>query len=431
MNKKKNPTEFAEALDRRLSGLQGDPWLAQRIIANEEEKPVVKKISGTVVLAIVLVLALTSAAFAATGGFGILNFHPEQAENKTYVEHIVAIDQTWEGEYFTASVNEAVFDGTKLSVTLSIFPKKENDPVFVIPRIKAMANGQQISVFERSISGGYESDGFWIPNMEANHVSGFDQIGIDVLISEDGLNNQIIQDAVTWELTFDVLHPEWPIIYTEQDEPGIDEEPWTDEEYAAYDQQFVTAYQQKKILLNRSAMLSPFAAANPAYDISMEDEMAYVDWSEALLTQEAFKLTDKITFQFSTLPLPVKTAKAAVQFNLADGLHVELTELIVSVDHINFSFRITGDDPNKPLTMADWRHRAFAVLADNATTQYLAASCGQREDGSLLYTGHCMISGETSRLTIIPVEESQENSVMRAGIVPDDLTESPIDIELK
>lgn len=41
MNKKKNSTEFAEALDRRLSGLQGDPWLAQRIIANEEEKPVV------------------------------------------------------------------------------------------------------------------------------------------------------------------------------------------------------------------------------------------------------------------------------------------------------------------------------------------------------------------------------------------------------
>lgn len=242
---------------------------------------------------------------------------------------------------------------------------------------------------------------------------------------------EIAMHAVTWELTFDVLHPEWPIMYTEQDEPGIDEEPWKDEEYAAYDKQFVTAYQQKKILLNRSAMLSPFAAANPAYDISMEDEMAYVDWSEALLTQEAFKLTDKITFQFSTLPLPVKTAKAAVQFDLADGLHVELTELIVSVDHINFSFRITGDDPNKPLTMADWRHRAFAILADNATTQYLAASCGQREDGSLLYTGHCMISGETSRLTIIPVEESQENSVMRAGIVPDDLTESPIDIELK
>ena len=43
MNKKKNRAEFAASLDRRLSGLQGDPWLAQRIIANEEEKPVKKR----------------------------------------------------------------------------------------------------------------------------------------------------------------------------------------------------------------------------------------------------------------------------------------------------------------------------------------------------------------------------------------------------
>ena len=43
MNKKKNRAEFAASLDRRLSGLQGDPWLAQRIIASEEEKPVKKR----------------------------------------------------------------------------------------------------------------------------------------------------------------------------------------------------------------------------------------------------------------------------------------------------------------------------------------------------------------------------------------------------
>ena len=37
MNKKKNRAEFAASLDRRLSGLQGDPWLAQRIIASEKK----------------------------------------------------------------------------------------------------------------------------------------------------------------------------------------------------------------------------------------------------------------------------------------------------------------------------------------------------------------------------------------------------------
>ena len=72
-------------------------------------------------VAIVLVLALTSIAFADANGYGILNFYPEQSENKTYVEHIVAVNQTWEGKLFTAFVNEPVFDRTKLSVTLSIF----------------------------------------------------------------------------------------------------------------------------------------------------------------------------------------------------------------------------------------------------------------------------------------------------------------------
>ena len=35
--------EVQKALNRSLSGLQADPWLAQRIIANEEEKPVKKR----------------------------------------------------------------------------------------------------------------------------------------------------------------------------------------------------------------------------------------------------------------------------------------------------------------------------------------------------------------------------------------------------
>lgn len=432
MNKRKNRAEFAAALDRRLSGLQAETRLAQCIIANEADRSACKKRSGAVVLALVLALAVTGVAFAATGGFGILDFHPEQAENKTYAGHIASISQTWAGEYLSASVNEAVFDGVKLSVTMSISPKMEDEPVFVIPRIRAMTNGQQLSVWVQSITGGYGADGFWIPGMIPNHTSSFDQIGIDVLLSEDGRNHRIIQDAVTWELTFDVLHPEWPIVFTEQAEPGIDEEPWTDEEYDAYHQQFADAYRQKRILLNRSAMLSPFACANPSYDLSMEDEMAYADWVEALLTQEAFTLTDRITFQFSTDPLPVKTAKEAVQFDLADGLHAELTALIVSVDHISFSFRISNDDSDKPLTMDDWRNRTFAVLADNATTQYLASSCGQTEDGNLLYTGHCMISGETDRLTVIPVEEGQEDRLMRERVIPDDLPDCAISrIELE
>ena len=69
MNKKKNRAEFAASLDRRLSGLQGDPWLAQRIIASEKGDFKVKKISRTmIIVAALIVLTMATALAAGLGG---------------------------------------------------------------------------------------------------------------------------------------------------------------------------------------------------------------------------------------------------------------------------------------------------------------------------------------------------------------------------
>ena len=69
MNKKKNHAEFAASLDRRLSGLQGDPWLAQRIIASEKGDFKVKKISrATIIFAALIVLTMATALAAGLGG---------------------------------------------------------------------------------------------------------------------------------------------------------------------------------------------------------------------------------------------------------------------------------------------------------------------------------------------------------------------------
>lgn len=60
-----------QAMERRLSGIQADPRLAQRVIAaSEGERPVKKKISVSLALALVLIL-LASAALAA--GLGLFD----------------------------------------------------------------------------------------------------------------------------------------------------------------------------------------------------------------------------------------------------------------------------------------------------------------------------------------------------------------------
>ena len=61
--------EAQEALNRSLSGLQEDPWLAQRIIASEKGEFKVKKISrATIIIAAVIVLAMATALAAGLGG---------------------------------------------------------------------------------------------------------------------------------------------------------------------------------------------------------------------------------------------------------------------------------------------------------------------------------------------------------------------------
>ena len=71
------------ALDRRLSGVTERPDSRQRMLRLicKEESIVKKKVSTGLVLVIALVLATMSAALA-TGGFGLLDYKREQAENE-------------------------------------------------------------------------------------------------------------------------------------------------------------------------------------------------------------------------------------------------------------------------------------------------------------------------------------------------------------
>ena len=65
MSEKMNRTEFSESLDRRLSGLQGDPWLRTKVLAKAEGEKPVKKISATTVFVIVLLVLTMAGALAA------------------------------------------------------------------------------------------------------------------------------------------------------------------------------------------------------------------------------------------------------------------------------------------------------------------------------------------------------------------------------
>ena len=184
----------------------------------------------------------------------------------------------------------------------------------------------------------------------------------------------------------------------------IGEPEWTDSDYEKYEHQFVKAYEEKRVLLNQAAMLSPFADAVP-HDPSMEDEMAFPDYLETLLTQDTFTIEEKFVFSFTADPLPVKHEKQSVNFETPNGLLAQVESLSVSVDQIGIKLRITRPDSDQPLQLEDWQGWLIAVLAQGAETSFPESNYGPEEDGSLHYNMHWTITGETNQLILIPVED--------------------------
>ena len=74
MSDKISANEFRESLNRHLSLMKADPWLAQRIIASERgETKVKKKLSVSVIVALLL-LVLATVALAVTGLYRVINW---------------------------------------------------------------------------------------------------------------------------------------------------------------------------------------------------------------------------------------------------------------------------------------------------------------------------------------------------------------------
>ena len=123
-------------------------------------------------LSLSLVFALTALLLAATAyaavRFGVLAFHEEQAENETYLQHIQEIDEHVAGEYASVTVNDAVFDGSSLSLALDIRCADGTTPVFLYPRLRAQSEGQAL---------GTQVHGFQIA--AENHSMAASSIGMD------------------------------------------------------------------------------------------------------------------------------------------------------------------------------------------------------------------------------------------------------------
>lgn len=112
MNKKISSDEFHNSIDRQLSGLKPDPWLAQHIMASAKEEEPVKKFAVSAALIVVLiVIATLTTALAASALLGWTDFYSFEIP-KTAQEILNATEpKDYQVGPITFTVNELLTDG--------------------------------------------------------------------------------------------------------------------------------------------------------------------------------------------------------------------------------------------------------------------------------------------------------------------------------
>lgn len=112
MNKKISSDEFHNSIDRQLSGLKPDPWLAQHIMASAKEEESVKKFTvSTALIVVLIVIATLTTALAASALLGWTDFYSFEIP-KTAQEILNATEpKDYQVGPITFTVNELLTDG--------------------------------------------------------------------------------------------------------------------------------------------------------------------------------------------------------------------------------------------------------------------------------------------------------------------------------
>ena len=131
MNDQRDKRFVQRSIDEGLSSVQGDPWLAQRIMASEKgENKVKKKTTLSVVMVVVAILAIATVAIAEIVGINVFELFGTTDKRYAKLAPYTILKETSEVSISrvelgdtTASINSAYYDGESLIVAYAI----END----------------------------------------------------------------------------------------------------------------------------------------------------------------------------------------------------------------------------------------------------------------------------------------------------------------
>lgn len=357
----------------------------------KEEEPVKKKMTLSLALALALALAAVG-ALAAGLYYSIKDSTPEALKDK-----VVTIDSVHEGDGYVLRVNDAVFDGMRMSVALQA-EEKDGGERLVFPEITASADGKELNV---DVDDGFEYfSGFWIPGRGPQaEEQGKMILGMALLKeTETGANGAVTADKVEWKLRAHVLKPNWEIKVDENTLEGAvvpGKEP-------DFEKLCREAFADKKILLFYGSALTEYAAY-----LQAPEGVAGEEWDEMpawrrLVASGAFSEQEVLETTFVTEPASVEKM-AAVAVVKGKDYEIRVEEMNLTLAGGNLHAFVKRDKNSAPIYL-EARVNGQVLPYEGTSLDDLSDNGVQEMWHAFIYEGKAPLP---DKVTLVPFTEKE------------------------
>lgn len=167
--------------------------------------------SARLIITIVLMaLMLTAVGVAAAKLNSVTDAPTPSGLTPEYMSHVVALNEVYDGELLTLSVNDLVFDGSTVNVAMNVQPKAGKQ-VFMDTQVTARCKGREYRLEIEGCGGGDFMSGMFLPD----ETNSWDEapFGFDGVLWDDEMQKPPEGTPIAWTMTFDLLKPVWEVEY--------------------------------------------------------------------------------------------------------------------------------------------------------------------------------------------------------------------------
>lgn len=332
MNEQRDHEFVQHSIDTGLSSIQGDPWLAQRIIASEKEGKPVKKIRFfALVMAAVVLLSGIAVAYAITRPEilnWLLGYEQASAPLEQAAQTVVAENSA---DHITVRINSVVYDSYQFAFSYELENDQPDQPAMVAVDSCALVNGKEL---------GLDVSDYALRLVPDSHQ---DVLPVPRNPADGGAWSLPIRQAltgeVTCEVTFIVHRPtKGFVVVSSPEDPVYHLDEYDTETQAEIQDKWNTLRGFKNTLITDSNDNDPERWAQLGYTVIDPDGNAYMSendldlgktWEEAPLHNLRETARIPVMFTFNT--------DTTIVYDFSDHDSVELDDCTIRIHHLRFS----------------------------------------------------------------------------------------------